>query len=198
MDYSKYIFPIDSTTDGSGVLVGNLFITAGHVIEMSTKPAVVIDGKSYPLDKEDALVFDTNADKKNDGYDVAIYRLPIINSPLVLAERSPSESEELLSCSFKHTISGTPGLSSSIFNSRIKEDWIFEKRIGKVISHYANYFECHFEEPLSRGSSGSPILDGKEVIGILYGDKEGKNSSRTVLFLSSTVILHLLNETNNK
>ena len=24
MDYSKYIFPLDSTTDGSGVLVGNL------------------------------------------------------------------------------------------------------------------------------------------------------------------------------
>ena len=198
MDYSKYIFPLDSTTDGSGVLVGNLFITAGHVIEMSIKPAVMIDGKSYPLDKEDALVFSTNPDKRSDGYDVAIYRLPNVNSPLVLAERSPSESEELLSCSFKHTISGSPGLSSNIFSSGIKEDWIFEKRLGKVILHFGNYFECQFEEPLSRGSSGSPILAGKEIFGILYGDKEGKNSSRTVLFLSSTVILHLLNKTNNK
>jgi hypothetical protein len=95
-------------------------------------------------------------------------------------------------------MSGSPGLSSNIFSSGIKEDWIFEKRMGKVISHFANYFECQFEEPLSRGSSGSPILDGKEIVGILYGDKEGKSSSRTVLFLSSTVILHLLNKTNNK
>ena len=197
MDYSKYIFPLDSTTDGSGVLVGNLFITAGHVIEMSTKPAVVIEGRSYPLDKMDALVFDTNPDKRTDGYDVAIYRLPNLISPLLLSETTPSEGEELLSCSFKHNVSGTPGLSSNIFSSGIKEEWLFENHLGKVISHYDNYFECQFEETLSKGSSGSPILKGEEVAGILYGDKDGKNSSKTVLFLSSAVILRLLNEANN-
>lgn len=194
MNYKPYIFPIRSTTDGSGVIVGDLFITAGHVIEDGIIPVVVIMGKSYSLDKEKALFFDVNPSKRSDGYDVAVYRLDGVSSPLKLANAPLSEGKEVLSCSYRHTISGEPGLSSNIFSSKIKENWIFEQRKGRIVSYYDNYFECQFEEPLSQGSSGSPIIDEDKVAGVLYGDKEGKNSSNTILFLSSGVILKKLNE----
>lgn len=192
MNYSKYIFPIISNDkDGFGVLVGNLFITAGHVLEESKKPYVKINGKSYPLYKENALIFDTNPDKKTNGYDVAVFQLNGVNSPLKLSINLPSFGKELLSCCYSHKVN----TSSKIFC--YKESWVREERVGKVTSLYDNYFECQFEDSLSRGSSGSPIMDGEEVVGILYGDKEGKNSSKTILFLSSTAILHYLNEANN-
>ena len=195
MDYKKYIFPIDSTTDGSGVLVGNLFITAGHVIKMSVKPAVTIDGKSYTLG--DALFLDTNEEKRSDGLDMAIFHLYDVKSPLKLSTEVSSIGNNLLSCSYRHVVIGDASTASTnIFCSAIKEDWVFEERIGTIINFYDNYFDCQFEESLSRGSSGSPILNGDKVYGILYGDKEGKNSSNTVLYLSSKVIVDLLENKN--
>ncbi len=194
MNYKQYIFPIDSNKDGSGVIVGDLFITAGHVIEDGIKPIVKINGTSYSLDKERAIFFDINSEKKSDGYDLAVYRLDGVSSPLKLAGTPISEGRELLSCSFKHTISVEPGLQSNIFRSTIKENWFFKQQKGRIVSFYDNYFECQFVEPLSQGSSGSPIVDGDKVVGILYGDKDGKNSSNTVLFLYSGVILEKLNE----
>ena len=50
------------------------------------------------------------------------------------------------------------------------------------------------DEDLCRGRSGSPLLDGNKVVGILYGDKDSKDSSKTVLFLSSKAILEILKE----
>lgn len=192
MDYKKYIFPINSTTDGSGVVVGDLFITAGHVIKDGIKPSVVINGKSYPLDKENAILFDTNSEIRSDGLDVAVFRMNEICSPLHLADFIPSKGEGLLSCFYRHTVSCDSGLSSNIFSSKINEDWLFEQRKGIVTSLFDNFFECQFIESLSEGSSGSPIFYNDKVVGVLYGDKEGKNSSKTVLFLSSYAIIKKL------
>jgi hypothetical protein len=47
------------------------------------------------------------------------------------------------------------------------------------------------------GRSGSPLLYGKKVVGILYGDKDGKNSSDKVLFLSSNAIISLIEKVSN-
>ncbi len=197
MDYKQYIFPIISTKDGSGVIVEDLFITAGHVIEDGIKPSVVINGKSFSLDKENALLFDTNSDKRSDGLDVAVFRLNEICSPLRLADFIPSEGEELLSCCYRHTISSNSGSPFNIFSTEIKEEWIFEQRKGIVTSIFDNFFECQFVESLSKGSSGSPIIDDDKVIGVLYGDKEGKDSSQRILFLSSSAIIKKINEINN-
>lgn len=179
--------------DGSGVLVGDLFVTAGHVVDMGIKTTVVIEGKTYSLDKDNVVLFDTNPDKRSDGYDIAVFRLNDVCSPLKLADVMPNEGKELLSCSIKHITRQT----ANIFNSN-KENWIFEQCSGKVIARYDNYFECQFSEPISEGGSGSPVFDGEKVIGILYGDKEGKKSSNTVLFLSSKAIVKLLNENECK
>ena len=103
-----------------------------------------------------------------------------------MADIIPAEGKELLSCSYKHTSSGS-GLS-------YQEHWNFEERLGEVVHHYGNYFECNFETTLSTGSSGSPIFDDGKVVGILYGDREGKESSNKVLFLSASAIMKLLKE----
>ena len=44
MDYSKFVFPIYFTSydEGCGVIINDLFITAGHVIEMGINPFISI------------------------------------------------------------------------------------------------------------------------------------------------------------
>ena len=186
MDYSKFVFQIYSTVDGCGVMVDNLFITAGHVIEMGINSYILIEGKKYYMVKEDALYIDNNKESSYFGYDIAIFRLKDISTHLRLADIIPAEGKKLLSCSYKHTSSGS-GLS-------YQEHWNFEERLGEVVHHYGNYFECNFETTLSTGSSGSPVFDGEKVVGILYGDREGKESSNKVLFLSASAIMRLLKE----
>ena len=188
MDYRKFVFQINSTNyvEGCGVIVDDLFITAGHVIEMGINPFISIKGEKYPLVKEEALYIDTNKKSCSIGYDVAIFRLKDISSPLRLADIIPAEGKKLLSCSYKHTSSGS-GLS-------YQEHWNFEERLGEVVHLDDNYFECNFETALRTGSSGSPIFDGEKVAGILYGDREGKESSNKVLFLSGSAIIKLLKE----
>ena len=188
MDYSKFVFPIYFTSynKGCGVIIDDLFITAGHVIEMGINPFISIKGEKYPLVKEEALYIDTNKKSCSIGYDVAIFRLKDISSPLRLADIIPAEGKKLLSCSYKHTSSGS-GLS-------YQEHWNFEERLGEVVHLDDNYFECYFDSALKTGSSGSPIFDGEKVVGILYGDREGKESSNKVLFLSASAIMKLLKE----
>ena len=67
-----------------------------------------------------------------------------------------------------------------------------QERLGEVVHLDDNYFECYFDSALKRGSSGSPVFDGEKVVGILYGDREGKESSNKVLFLSASAIMKLL------
>ena len=194
MDYSKYIFPLGSTIDGSGVIVGDLFITAGHVIENIINPNVYIDGILYDLNKEKALFIDSNKEGRYEGYDVAIFQLKGINSPLILSDKMPSEKQELLSCSYKLKVSGNNEQASYIFNSIPEEKSILELRYGRVISYYGNFFECEFQDSLAKGSSGSPIFDGDKVAGILCGDKEDKECSKEVIFLSASAIVSKLTE----
>lgn len=178
MDYRKFVFQINSTNyvEGCGVIVDDLFITAGHVIEMSLNPNVEIEGERYPLVEDEALYIDTNKTGSCTGYDLAIFRFKEVNSPLLLTDIFPSEGDQLLSCSYK-----TLPIGSS-----------YQECLGKVMQHYENYFECNFETSLSEGSSGSPVFDGEKVVGILYGDREGKESSNKVLFLSASAIMKLL------
>ena len=198
MEYSKYIFPIKGALDGTGTLVGNLFITAGHVVVGSKSPSVNIGDDSYNLTAENKIYLDDNKSRSSEGYDLAVYKLDGIESPILLSEDIPDKSIELLNISYKHTSVENPEYTGSVFDLPRIEKWIPETNHGHVIEYYDNYFECMMDEELCRGRSGSPILDGNKVVGILYGDKDGKDSSKdsskTVLFLSSKAILTILKE----
>lgn len=192
MDYSDFILPINGALEGTGVLVGNIFITAGHVVTGYETPFVIFSGNTYNLTSENKIYIDDNTSKSWEGFDLAMYRMDGIESPLVLAQDLPDNNTELISMS-RHTVVNRT--SEGIFG--IHEDRILENIPGKIICHYGNYFECLIDGELCKGRSGSPLLDGNNVIGILYGDKDGKNSSDKVLFLSSKAILSLIDKDNN-
>ncbi len=193
MELGKYIYPIKSSdTDGNGVLIGKHFVTVGHVIETAVICYVTIENKTYELTKESALVIRTNNEGRSDGYDLAVFKFEDIEpSPLVLSSSIPSIDIELNSICYNHKSYGTIS-SNNIFCSPIEETWTLVQNSGHIISVYDNYIECELNGKLQRGNSGSPLMYGNSVVGILYGDKDGKESSKTVLFLSSEAIARLL------
>lgn len=192
MDYSKYILPINGALEGTGVLVGNMLITAGHVVKGYATPNVMYLGTPYNLTSENKIFIDDNDSKSWNGFDLALYRIDGVESPLVLAPDFPDSNTELTSMSYQTVVSRT---SEGIFG--IHEERILENLTGKIIGHYGNYFECLIDGELCKGRSGSPLLDGKNVMGVLYGDKDGKDSSDKVLFLSSKAILSLIDKVKN-
>lgn len=195
MELEKYIYPIKSSdTYGNGVLVGNYFITAAHVIEEAQKAYVTIEGKRYELTNESAFVFKTDNENRYDGYDIAIFKFDDIEpSPLVLSDIMPSENIELTSICYNHTSIGA--ISKSNFSlSKNVEKWVLVRDVGRIIAQYGNYIECQLNGELKEGNSGCPILYENSVVGILNGDKDNKTSSETVLFLSSQAIISLLKD----
>ena len=187
VDYDKFILPLNGSLEGTGVLVGNLFITAGHVVVGSAEPFIVISGVSYYLTANNRIFIDDNPSKSCEGFDLAIYRLDCTESPLVLANDVPKKATNLVSLSRHIVVTRT---SSGIFG--LHQDRVLERINGKVTGYFENYFECKMEGELCKGRSGSPLLIGNKVVGILYGDKAGKDSSNTVLYLSSKAIVELL------
>ena len=192
MDYRKYIFPINRALEGTGVLVGNLFITAGHVVEGSIEPSVSVDGENYRLTEQNRIVIETNPSKLSNGYDVAIYKLDGIESPLMLSDNIPNVTDDVVSYSYKTNITQNTEHGVGIFGSIKHEERLLERVTGKVIEYYDNFFECKMDEKLSQGRSGSPLFVNNKIVGILYGDKDGKINSSTVLYLSSNAILKLI------
>lgn len=192
MDYKNYILPINDANDGTGVLVGNYLITAGHVVKGCATPSVFISGQTYYLKSSNRVFLDDNSSKNSEGYDLAVYDLECVNDSLMLSDDVPSKNEKLLSLSYKTIRTKEAGVGVGVFSTSIKVEKRIEQMTGKVIEYYDNYFECLMEDCLCEGKSGSPLLLGNKVVGILIGDKEGKSSSNTVLYLSSKSIVKLL------
>lgn len=53
----QYVLSIisDNYNEGCGVMVGDMFITAGHVISKSENPSIKWNGKNIPLIKSDSF-----------------------------------------------------------------------------------------------------------------------------------------------
>lgn len=98
-EYEKYILPINGDREGSGVLVGKLFITAGHVVVGCTDPSVYVFNERFSLTKENEIFACDNPSNNSTGFDLAIYRLEGVESPLELAEDFPNKDAELISLS---------------------------------------------------------------------------------------------------
>jgi len=194
MEIDKYIHHIKShDTYGNGILIGNYFFTAAHVIEKAVKSYVTIEDKTQELTKDTALVLKTNEERRWDGYDLAIYRFDdIIPSPLTLYDKLPT-NDIIINCGFYNRKSSIMN-KSNVFSSPIEEEYVFTFLNGKAIHIYGNFIECKLNGKVRTGNSGCPIIYGTSVVGILYGDKDEKDSSETALFLSSKAIIRLLDE----
>lgn len=96
MEISKYVFhSIDDLNDGCCVLVGDLIITAGHVISDHALK-IVVEGTSYHLSKDEALYYKWDKDNMN-GYssDIAVFKMPNLSSPIQLETSYPCEGMPL-------------------------------------------------------------------------------------------------------
>jgi|LSQX01.2.fsa_nt_gb V8-like Glu-specific endopeptidase len=185
MNEKQYIFPIVTTnnTDGCGFFVGYLFITAGHIIEMAENPYIKIDNQRILLNNHIKCENDVNAD----GYDIAIYEIPGINSPFVFADKEPEKGLVLTSMSYRTIAEGTEFVTSNAIVNDVQE---------------GNYFGADTEIQLKSGSSGSPVFYKNKVIGIMSrGNMNDDGSScnpslslKFCLFLSSKSILKLISQ----
>ena len=185
INIKQYVLPIISENyyEGCGVMVGDMFITAGHVICKCVNPRIRWNGKKVPLINPIVLYDDEN---DAEGYDIAVYSIPNVNSPLALSGIVPKEGDVLKSCSWRTL--GEEYVECNAVVNGLKE---------------GNYYAADTDEQLKSGSSGSPVFLYGEVVGILCaGNCEEDNTScnaelplNLCVFLSSKVILELL-ETN--
>ena len=99
----QYVLSIisDNYNEGCGVMVGDMFITAGHVISKCENPRIRWNGKRIAL--INPIVFH-NDENDSDGYDIAVYSVPNANSPLVLSDVVPEKGDVQL----KSGSSGSP------------------------------------------------------------------------------------------
>ena len=120
-----YIFPIFEDAGGkegvdligNGFFVGNLFITADHVVSDSYfMPFIIVNGTKYNLEESckiqlnyNSIIYDAEGHpyghEDNSKTDLVVYRFEnlIIESPLKLSENMPTYGQQL-SCDFYHRI----------------------------------------------------------------------------------------------
>ena len=195
--FKNWVFPVccgteNSVSDGCGVLVGNLFITAGHVIEHAVTASVYINHESHQLRKEDAVFYSFYDKEEFDSKcsDIAVFKLEGIEpSPLTLREDAPTVGEVLISVSFRR-----PSKRDKALFGYASDDDEFELVAcdAKVAELSCNFFACEMSVTLRPGSSGSPVIDSAgRVVGILHGGVEGMDNQ--CIFQSTESIVKFLN-----
>lgn len=159
MSKVNYIYPVMNTNyiEGCGFLVDNFFITSGHVIKDSENPFIYIMGKRIRLLHPKFYECDS---ENVDRFDVAVYELPELETGLELYDGEIKTGQKLESISFKN-------LGETLVQCDVTVGDIFE----------GNYFSGLTSKNLKAGCSGSPVLLGNKVIGIMtQGNNDNFNN----------------------
>lgn len=181
MELSQYIFPIYSggTIVGQGFVADGYFITAAHVVKDFPECFVVLNGKRFDLAKEEtAFIGYGDIDHDPLMIDVALYSFDYIDSPLHLSNNVPQTGETLESYCV-HELMDVSSLNPH-FNLTMEPAVINGDEEG-------NYFYCNCKR--DGGSSGSPLLKGNEVVGIMHGG----DGNEICAFLKVGIILYSVN-----
>lgn len=157
---APYIYPImvDDETVGQGFAADGYFFTAAHVVRDYPKcfielGEIRVQLSSYTPD----YIGKGNVDKDPHLTDVAIYKFGDRDSPLHLNIQKPQPPDRFISsCVHTHF--------DSEKNLYYK---VYTERDATVIGEEGNYFYCRCRRFPS--SSGSPLLWGNQVIGIMHG-----------------------------
>ncbi len=196
----KYIFPVTGSgekEEGVGVVVGNLLITAGHVVNGMDRFSIIIDKKEYDISKNQILALSALPEEpKPTDYDICVINLNGINSLLTLATELPNIGKQLISISYKQVTRKIDSENcNGIFGKSQKRDIETHHSEGYVNIEDTNFFGCDMSEPLEEGRSGSPIIAEDKVYGILTG---GKDNGKFCVYQSSKSILEFLKIHNIK
>lgn len=149
MRKENHILPVMNSNyvEGCGFIADNLFITSGHVIKDSENPFIYIRGKRISLSQPKFYECDL---KNSDKYDVAIYELPETETGYELYDGEIKVGQILESLSFKN-------LGETLVQCDVTVCDNFE----------GNYFSGLTSKNLKAGCSGSPVLLGNKVVGIM-------------------------------
>lgn len=196
--------------NGNGFFVNDYFITSAHVIAESegingqSDPFIIWNGKRIILAREKALIWKdlpTKEDCTHYGYenknlgDVAVFKVEGTNSPLMLSEATPKEGQ-ILNNAFYHQLPQKSENSSSIqpivYSGRNIYLWETTAKVHGIEDRSGNFFSATMNppHPTGGGSSGSPLIEGNTVYGILYGSPT--DYPEICVFYSTSHLLSLI------
>ena len=138
----NYVFPtVDDLNDGCGVLVGNLFVTAAHVVQEHDF-RLWVDGKEVRLKKDDAILFKYK--QAEDGADIAVFRLEGFNSPLEFDTSTPQTDMLLDSISYEHIVEGSLN-TDNIFLDESRDCYKLIECKATIEALAGNYFNARLQ-----------------------------------------------------
>ena len=203
MNMLDYIVPIyyEDKFNGSGFIVGNLLVTAAHVVvsEISVF-SFLFRGQKITIGREKNFIFEypKNKDmqgKENRYWDLAVYKLDNIVSPLELRE---------------------PNLVEECFYQGYSDSTLRVDSYSIVLNNNAYYYPIEYDTkpiPINNccisqigkckpGNSGGPLFQGDYVVGMLSGGQQFFNLSWDRI-IKADYILHNIqkhdsNNTSNK
>lgn len=184
MDLKQYIYPIYSggTIVGQGFLAGGYFITAAHVVKDFPRCFTRINGKTFGFsgfypDKHPIFIGEGNIHHDPMMIDVAVYPYDEIISPLKLTSYIPPKGDTLDSCSIHEVIDFTSLNPPCKLRMVPASAWGVEE---------GNYFYCDCKQ--YGGSSGGPLIQGNQVIGIMHGG----DGNGICAFLKADVVSNII------
>ena len=161
MELKQYIFPIycGGTIIGQGFLADGCLITAAHVVKDFPDCFTLLNGKRFEFSKAEPL-FIGEGDIYRDPsmQDVAIYQYNEADSSLHLSVITPQRGDTLENYCM-HEVMDFNKLNPS-FELKMEPATVDGDEEG-------NYFFCNCHR--FGGSSGSPLLKGNNVVGIMHG-----------------------------
>ena len=186
MDLRQYIFPIYSggTIIGQAFVADGFLVTAAHIVKDYPSCYTVLSGKRHKLSKEkssNSIEGDIYHDENM--LDVVLFPCDEIDSPLHLSNYIPKEGDRLESYCV-HEVSMPFSLTQMVsltptFEQSIEPAVVVKEEIG-------NYFYCDCNR--LKGSSGSPLLKGNDIVGIMHGG----NDKGLCAFMKSEVVLKII------
>lgn len=172
----NFVIPITvGYSDGNGVVVGDLLITVGHVVNKGDSIHLTIKGDAYSFDKNDAIVcLEEKSNEEGLFNDYAVYKLNNSYNHLTIENYIPTIGDILQSVSYKHIVEKQITGCVGFLGTQYKESYKLCTSRATVVDIIGNFIICEMEEPLEEGRSGSPLIRGDKVVGILHGGIEGK------------------------
>ena len=172
---SPFIVPIieEGVYIGCGCFIGDLFMTAAHVV-MNNNSFIYIQDQRIQLLTKDAEIFSFVADEDDSKVsDYAIFRIQGINSPMCVSNQ-PLIIGDKIECMFAIPGDGT---SSG-------PHYEIHSVPGTVEQRIFSFYACQMYGPIRPGLSGSPIMRNNQVVGILSRGPEDVSISPLVYIQS--------------
>ena len=204
MKNSDYIVPIylDKKYNGTGFIVGNMLITAAHVLESKDNVFYFLYlGDKIAIGPENNIIFEYPKIKGKQGqnnkyWDLAVYELDNIVSPMEL--REPNLSEKCLYKGYSDSTLQVDSYSIILNNNAYYYPREFDAKPIPINNNccISQIGKC------KPGNSGGPLFQGDYVVGMLSGGQQFFNLSWDRI-IKADYILHKIqkydiNNTSNK